>query len=821
MSADTVPQPKEWDLSRLALSAKQTEIARALQAWLEKSPSALAKSIADFSGGEFTSDHMHLIEDELIRAFPPLSQATEYLKVLCKLVDAINLNESQPLPLPRIPILAIRPKNPFRENIPEALQRVRCWRNVFVANPNADADNQHVQVPCAEPAFFGKLYTSAVLHGGLAHTDLLVGLARALADPVQHIVWQNKRICLELSLSWQGEMGSEYRIWYPDSMSAMLIVQFLSAKTPEKLDKTHATDQQLRGEIWTQANQFFKTTSLKMAERPKSLHQLTRFAKIDLQTRLPQVLVSYAGRNLVSHSLDRRVAARIYGFNLPAATTKAKITDISVEPKNQVTQFNQNSDDLNDMEPVWLNGMRKAFALDDARLVKSKLEIIETSQPKGTIEHCFASFAVHLVSARSASNNKLALSTSRAYLVTVSKQLGGRLGSVDPCRLGSSALETMYWEILEEASDSQNVRSKHKGIARALREFHHFLVQNDHATSIDYREVLGVGKGLVPVNANLITFDDFSGILLQLPDSIRIHRPNQPHMNKLLAAARLIFILAFKCGLRPMEVLMLKLCDFCEHDPAELLVRPSEARRLKTKNATRKLPLYALLSESELAELRQWKKARLTELQSISSDASALPIQQKFLFGIPELKYDFIPQETVFPILHHAMREVTGDESIRFYNLRHSFASWTMLRLMLSDLPVIPGIFPHLPETTQRLKESADFRKKLYGRGDLTRRHVYAVALLLGHAGPATSLEHYIHFCDVLLACWLNIDVAAPRKTPLVRQSGIPQSTAYRWISKGVRRVPYLLARRKKQIKRLSKSAERFSTSEKKYPRRT
>lgn len=83
---------------------------------------------------------------------------------------------------------------------------------------------------------------------------------------------------------------------------------------------------------------------------------------------------------------------------------------------------------------------------------------------------------------------------------------------------------------------------------------------------------------------------------------------------------------------------------------------------------------------------------------------------------------------------------------------------------------------------TGRLLELKDFRKKLYGHDFPTRKHAYAVALLLGHSGPDISVEHYIHSFDWILSSYLASGKNAPTKREVVLASGRPPSTVYSWL---------------------------------------
>lgn len=791
------PRTLAWDLSGLAISPEQTEIAVKLQAWLTNHPSTLAQVIIKFEGGTFTPEQMRLLEQNIIVHFRPLSVAAQVLQVLCKVVDAINFKTAPPLPTPRIPNLSIRPKNPFHTGIPASLSRARAWRNamtISIGLPRQGSAEPTTTSGTAHRLEFGKLFASAILNGGLADTALLAALARALGDPINNFAVINDRLAIELSVSWRGEAGSEHRYWYPDVLTATLIARLADGSANTLLngiDGNPATDQHVQKTIWQSISAYLRTTCLRKSDRPRSLGDMLHTVQIDLQSRLPQVIANYAGRRLISHSPGKHVVTRLHRLHI-AHAVEQQIGKESAQSTELITEFNQTSDNLNDLEPYWLNGLRKCFSSEKSKDVKKLLDALTVNAQPSSVEECFTEFARFLVTSLSVGGHKLAISTARSYLVTVAKRLGGRLGGADPRSLGTETLEILYGEILEDADYESGARKQRRRIARALREFHHFLVLRFQFEPINPCEILGIGKGLVPVDANLITPDEYEQIFQKIPESIKLLHPSIPAQAKLARAAQLIFMLSFRCGLRRMEVLMLKSVDFSEHEPAELLIRPSDARRLKTKSATRKMPLYAMLPGNDLAELLNWKITRKAEIA-----ASSASDHEQFLFGIPELDFNCIPQDTIFPIIHHAMREVTKDPSMRFHHLRHSFANWTFLRLMLADLPDIPVLFPHLPVTTDLLDNSKRFRDGLYGRSDPTRRHVYAVASLLGHSGPDISLEHYIHFCDLLLAHWLGHDTSAPTDATVMVEAKRPQSTTYRWRACSLQHIPYRLIKKR------------------------
>lgn len=775
-----------WDISQFTLSKQQKELVEELQTWLIKQPIDLAIAIVSLQGGEFSANDMLKLEQSILAHFKPLAKAAQMLKVLCKVVDKINQQTAFPLPNPSIPNLRIRPKNPFKDGISNALGRVRKWR---------EGINEYACKLPINPTLherLGALIASAVLHGALIDAALLVAFVQSFIKAPNNFALDNGRLSIELSISWKGESGSEYRIWYPDALTSTAIAKFpddLVLKLFDSENVVPVSDLEIRKLVWKCLVAYFRASTPKSSERPRSLSDLLNSVQLDLQTRLPIVLTNYSARKLVSHSPNRTVSARLFGNQIPRFPQQQEYGQ--APPYEETSAVNQTVDNLDELEPYWLADLRSVFKTTIRNELCNKLQLMSLKFLDASIEVCFVNFAYHLVSSKSASGNILAINTAKSYLITVAKRLGGRLGSVDPGSLDLETLENLYVEILEDADEASGARKQRRQIARALREFHYYLVQKLGYESINTREVLGFGKGLVPVDANLINLDEYHRIYESIPQIIKVDHPTITAQDKLSTAAQLIFMLAFKCGLRRMEVLKLNIDDFKEASPAELLIRATDARRLKTKSSTRKIPLYSLISKEELSRLRSWKKQRLLEMADQNLGYG------QFLFGIPELNFEFIPQDTLFPIIHKAMRSCTQDWTLRFHHLRHSFATWTFLRLMLSDLAIIPVLFPYQSKTQQYLEESKAFREQLYGLKDPTRKHVYAIASLLGHSGPEISLEHYIHCNDVLLAVWLNEDLSAPKQQVVRLQSGRPQSTGYRWTQRGLHHTPFHLVKKR------------------------
>lgn len=151
------------------------------------------------------------------------------------------------------------------------------------------------------------------------------------------------------------------------------------------------------------------------------------------------------------------------------------------------------------------------------------------------------------------------------------------------------------------------------------------------------------------------------------------------------------------------------------------------------------------------------------------------------------------------------------------HHLRHSFASWTYLRLRTPDFPEFAQAFSHLPETHQHLLSSRKLRLLLlYHDPNNTRRYGHVVARLLGHSSPIVSFNHYIHCCDLIAGSIASRESKSIEDQVLVAASGLPKSTAYENIAQNIQ----LLLSRIRQKNRLKQAVSNVQPRRRGPPRK-
>lgn len=705
-------------------------------------------------------------------------QSKDMLNIVAKVADRANALGFLEICPPPIAVSLSPEPSPYA---PDNWPRTGMASRVRDALANAVTERTQGTDPLPAVAL-GQCLISAVVHGGLLCVEALEALVQRLIEPGCPLETFGRRMSIDLVLGYQGQPAVELRRWFPDALSAILLQRLSSAAVVGALGL--ATDGVFTGtpqrkSLWRVIEVGFASLALPIGDAPRSLSAFLEDVQLDMLMRLPPLLVNYGSRRIISHSLKRHVWARLHGVSVACDEASAGL----VEDPDGVG----NDDDLSpsgDPEPRWMGGLRAAVKPDDPKQMESLLQALLDRVGHSAGEEgnggLFAQFALYLLRYRLRSGRRLRPRTIRAYVMTMARRIGGLLGQESAWGQDPVLWARLYEQALDETTSSA---SSYK-LARQLRSFHRFLAEFLGLDPQAGRSVLGAAGGLIPVEANLLSPEEFRASLAQVEEAVRrLERPDEG-MERI---ARLVLILGFRCGLRPSEARLLAIADVCPHPPAELLIRESALRTLKTPNATRKIPLAALLEPAELAELLRWTARR-------QASECAVPYSP-YLFSLPERDFQVVPEETLLPIIHRALRKATGDPSAHYYNLRHAFATWTTLKLVKAGQQsyAAPGDSPALRPYGQKasdpdplaevLGDAVSFHRRLYDHCTVSRKHAFAVASLLGHSEPAMSCEHYVHCLDLLWADALANDGCAPLRKTVVALSKDSLTTAYRLTS--------------------------------------
>ncbi len=687
------------------------------------------------------------------------------LSTLRLLVQFRNQDPAYTIQMPEISVRIPPIANPFTAGRWEGISRVRRWRDATVEEITRNADNENQQ------SAYGRILASAVLWGGLVSRSSLQALYELLPDLTDHCEMEHGRI----AVTW-AESGDNHKRWFPDALTSLLMLRLLrvpqpvvaSSPTLRGSDKAYTMESALLG-------YFRSDVTRQRNDYPAGVGKLLDAVLLDMEVRIPRVLTQYAAGKQVSHSLRPDtwqrlmcgpVGRKLRNMSVRSCPAAEIATEGSPEEGTEIDEMVEPSDGI-----AWLPDIRTALKSAETAEKPKALARVRAYLKRSDIPpaaRIFADFAEVLLQEHAKSRKGNTLKTLRTRVIAVATRLPGKIRFDQAASLNGDTLQAAYQAVIEEAI-SEN---QHQKLANHLRAFHHYLVKMHSVESIDEGETFASGDEDLTVDANLIVEDEYQNALAYLSDghAVRNLRPADKLVRRI---AQLILILGFRCGLRRMEVLKLQLTDLILKHPAELLIRPWEQRRLKTPNATRKMPLYALLTSGELDKFREWHAQRREECEN---DINPSP----FLFSIPGMGYAFLPEGMLFPLIHDALRDATNDPTVHFHHLRHSFASWMVYALMRPPKSPVPRWLDNWVQSKEWMSKSDQLHRDLYGNSFPTRRHLYAISRLLGHSGPEMTLEHYVHTTDLLLALWLEQQMQLFEPKVWIAAAGIPASTAYR-----------------------------------------
>ncbi len=263
------------------------------------------------------------------------------------------------------------------------------------------------------------------------------------------------------------------------------------------------------------------------------------------------------------------------------------------------------------------------------------------------------------------------------------------------------------------------------------------------------------------VDANLVTPMEINRLSQHLDNQVgEVH-----------TIACLVLCFGFYSGLRRNEIRGLQLRDVqFWHQQCTLYVRLNQVRDLKSPASKRSVPLHALWPLAQLDKLKAYVERRITE-GAKSDDV---------------LFVDYALTDRSLMLVTTLLKEVTGDSSVRFHHLRHSFANWVWLALYLKRLKACPDWI------TFSAGQYADpvWVDALYqalGIKAHSRKKLMVLSELLGHASYQTTLASYIHI-QPLLIYFLSESLPTTRSVESIfgKSRGLALENERTWASQSV-----------------------------------
>lgn len=224
---------------------------------------------------------------------------------------------------------------------------------------------------------------------------------------------------------------------------------------------------------------------------------------------------------------------------------------------------------------------------------------------------------------------------------------------------------------------------------------------------------------------SVITIEEYHEALEQLDKEIEL--ANTEEQVDTLQARKLFLIIAFRTGMRRSEILALEKSDFDLNGSLGILrIDHKPHNHLKTQHAKRTLPLKYLIPEDE------WE----VMLSIINNNSGERLFTQKN------------PDNRIIRPLIRLIRDISRNDAFVVHHLRHSFATWTHLKIRCARNNELVKKFIFLPETHSELLQSSELVGKLIS-SNTTQSDLFYIAMLMGHSSPMVSIVNYVHGIDM------------------------------------------------------------------------
>jgi len=652
--------------------------------------------------------------------------------------------------IPAIPVVATRERNRFTPNTFEALFHARLLEKQF-----NETLNDPLQM--SETIQLGQILFSAMFYSGLGNKKWHC----PFFDIIYNQTFNSVPLWLDFSLNLKDADNTILkRRWFIDPITRTLLFRFLKNQTIQA-KKVSPSTAILSFIKYARRNDFHQ-------QMPISYNDIITISQCQLAFKLPSFLTSYASGKIRSVSLPPTALVRLI---TDKALQKTELIDKHhiKQLKGKFTISRQDEIKISDQTMLFKQLMncfprQRPGKQHNYRIKKSLIAFYSNNKNE------LSPLLVYLIAwgydlltnyehkdlIRGRKKRRLHTNTVHDYLTIIGKKLISVAGELDFEEMEIDELEEVYLASKELCLTS---KSQNK-FGQCIFQFHQFLVSNYQVLQIDFSDIIEYRTvDEATVSANLISLHEFDKILVNLvPNGY----DNASRTNKM---QYLMFVLAFRCGLRRTELLKLRIVDtHCLTDPT-LLIQANQYAGLKSIKAKRIIPLATLLPPQELKNLLTWRKQRYHEDQK--------NISNKNLLFCEIGSNDKMLPDNILTSIKEEMWHVTGDHTLKLRHLRHSFATWLTVKLTMDYDDKTKSDYRFLDHPDFDCASCQKIRTSLLGSNNCKRKALYAVANLCGHATPDITTLHYVHVLDWML----GIELSNKRNQPILDAKTIASLT--------------------------------------------
>lgn len=272
-----------------------------------------------------------------------------------------------------------------------------------------------------------------------------------------------------------------------------------------------------------------------------------------------------------------------------------------------------------------------------------------------------------------------------------------------------------------------------------LRNFHRFANLHYNIEQPEWSEI-GGDEETLSISPRIIVEREFLHALKSLAGNPSKATPEATQ-------AALLLILIYRFGLRAAEATNLTFSDWVElqeeshlDGPKRLrlvLVRSNKYRRLKSENSRRQVPVLSELTELECLVIDR----HMNHLMARQDHGEASPLFPR-VCGREQLAANM----KLRVLVAAQLKLSCSDARVSLHSARHSYANLVLTMLLDGTSSVQHGLFNKVPTPVW----IDHVRRTVLCTPRTTRRSLWALARLMGHAHPRTAMRSYVHIVPEL-----------------------------------------------------------------------
>jgi len=674
-------------------------------------------------------NQMYKLDQELQKKYPAVNEYRIANNFLAKFINDGNKDQQWELDVPLFLVRIVR-ESPLRTekwfDVSRGLNLwEQEWRKYLNTRPTYRCDDNQENILSA-------LLISASFYGGLCLPEAISALANQLRDEPEPLMFCDGRYWVDLVFRSGSQAdnveiddnGQTLRRWYPDKVSLVWIHHFLSKRESYSKNLEYLSPES----CWKLIKNYMLLVDNKTGSPTKSFNLYCR-SSIGVADRfsgvsLNQACIEFAVGKIPSASLPKEFQESVFKQSVYKEVSCQSLEGLYQFP-NKRDQKKSPIKSISGCEPL-ISQIRKALKPMLIDRKKNTRHKAKTELGKIPEHHGYGPISILILwLSYLLEERKLKVSTVYKYYNSIGKEWILKTLDCDIYDFDEEDFEGLYLSMLDGDISDKTKYFK----AGCLERFHLYAHRNFDLPLLNVS--LGVDKTTKKfVRAGFITENLFEAFCKSLENS----NAKELHTKHCLL---MIYILAFRTGLRRSELLKLRIKDIENSNISWLYVRNNKFGDNKSTSASRKIPLAILLKPHEKAQFDVFLSERKL-LTKFSNDA--------LLFSFPLTPHLPLDGNWVSVIAKFFLEKIS-DLPIIFHHFRHTALS--RLQVVLENDPIqIKTISSYSSEQVKNIQTFFGCCEKQQNKRDV----YWILAGIAGHLNPGTTFANYLHFTDLILA---------------------------------------------------------------------